>query len=355
MSIFKRIRKLYKSFRIFFQTLKSKVTGKRIPIYVEFLITKKCNLRCKYCWVEFDKFKKIEDFTTEEILDIVDQLHKAGTRVIRLLGGEPTIREDLKEIIEYIDKKGIFVDMDTNGFRVEENIEALKKLDFLTISFDGNKETMERQRGKTAYEIGIKAMEALHKNNIPFRIHAVLTKNSVEDFEYLLELSKKYSIEISMGDFALPEEEVATNGELSELYAGDDAVSNMYERMKINKGRKIAKSDSAFNYYKRWPLKNRRTIKETDLPSIPKNSYIRCYRGRQGVNIGPDGKVYPCPSLRFVGLSLKDVQFKEAWDYLDKKMDCVACKILGEYDVSMAFTLHPSILLNFIKRFVFGE
>ena len=51
------------------QIIMSKILKKRIPIIVSFHITNKCNLRCRYCYANFDgRFdSKIPDFTTSEV------------------------------------------------------------------------------------------------------------------------------------------------------------------------------------------------------------------------------------------------------------------------------------------------
>jgi len=77
-----------------FQYLKARTLGRRIPLYVGFFITQKCNLNCIYCFPDSPNRKNETEFSTEEIFRIVDELYAMGTRYITILGGEPLIRKD---------------------------------------------------------------------------------------------------------------------------------------------------------------------------------------------------------------------------------------------------------------------
>ena len=114
--------------------VKAKVTGRRIPVRVCLLVTKYCNLTCFFCYAEdILNSKAVQEYSLDNIKNIVDQLYKAECRQIPIVGGEPLIRDDIGEIIDYIHNKGIFVEMTTNGYFVKKRIEALKKVDHLCI------------------------------------------------------------------------------------------------------------------------------------------------------------------------------------------------------------------------------
>jgi len=110
--------------------------NKKTPINVMWRINNRCNSRCTYCNIPHRKQKEP---TTSQILNLIDQMKKAGTQRIGFVGGEPLVRNDMEEIIEYCKTKGIYTTMVTNGYLVPNNISLLKKLDHLIISFDGKK------------------------------------------------------------------------------------------------------------------------------------------------------------------------------------------------------------------------
>ena len=82
-------------------------------------ITSKCNLFCNYCFNDYDY--PLKDRNTrkniglEKYKQIVDILHKYGTRDIIITGGEPFSAPFLWELLAYIRDKNIFIRINTNG------------------------------------------------------------------------------------------------------------------------------------------------------------------------------------------------------------------------------------------------
>ncbi len=84
----------------------------RVPLFVSWNVTFRCNLRCAYCAAcEVDR----EELGTEQVLRGLDGLWKVGTRWVTFGGGEPLIREDCGEILRYAREKGFQVYLSTNG------------------------------------------------------------------------------------------------------------------------------------------------------------------------------------------------------------------------------------------------
>lgn len=82
---------------------------------LELEFSRKCNLRCVYCYSEAGEGLK-DELKPDEMKKIIDQAADLGARKIILLGGgEPLIYEGLRGIIEYIDKKGLEQTIFTNG------------------------------------------------------------------------------------------------------------------------------------------------------------------------------------------------------------------------------------------------
>lgn len=79
------------------------------PLTVGWDITNRCNLMCKHCYAESNSRKPSEDLPLDTVKNVVDQLSDLGCVIIALAGGEPLMRKDLPQIIEYIKNKGIDV------------------------------------------------------------------------------------------------------------------------------------------------------------------------------------------------------------------------------------------------------
>lgn len=103
------------------------------PIWVSWEINTACNLRCIHCRVEeYSTQKNI--FTTERSRKFIDELVEMGVFNIGITGGEPFLREDLLEIVEYASDKGLRVNIVTNGSMVNpELIEKLADINHMNI------------------------------------------------------------------------------------------------------------------------------------------------------------------------------------------------------------------------------
>ena len=97
---------------------------------------RRCNLACGYC-NEYDDFSAPVD--TSVVLDRIDHLHRLGTTLIMISGGEPLLHPDLDLIIARIRHHGRMAGMITNGYLLmPDRIERLNRagLDHLQISID---------------------------------------------------------------------------------------------------------------------------------------------------------------------------------------------------------------------------
>ena len=96
------------------------ILGKNSPIYVQYAVTKKCNLDCGMCGSNTSR-KEEEDLNLHEIEKLAVTLDKLNIGIILLTGGEPFIRDDISEIISIFSKKGFTVRLQTNGILASED------------------------------------------------------------------------------------------------------------------------------------------------------------------------------------------------------------------------------------------
>ena len=153
--------------------------------------------KCFYCYAEDILNKQdVQEFSLEDLKDIIDQVYESGCRWINILGGEPLLRNDIEELIDYMKQKGMLVEMTTNGYFIKKRISALKKIDHLAISLDGNKESNDRARGDDSFEKIVKGVECAVQNGIKVRIHATLSKRTManESLEFLSDFCKTLSL-----------------------------------------------------------------------------------------------------------------------------------------------------------------
>lgn len=97
------------------------------------MITRRCNYRCRGCNVWRDQDHS--ELSREEVKRGLDILRDLGVLEIVFSGGNPLIRDDIGEILDYSSKYFITTVYD-NGSMAAEKIDALHNVDFVAISID---------------------------------------------------------------------------------------------------------------------------------------------------------------------------------------------------------------------------
>src|SRR5690349_20160982 len=139
MNIRKKIRKkllaAHRKVREFRMVAKG-FASTRHPLLVHIIPMRRCNLSCTYC-NEYDDFSKPVPIAVMK--GRIDHLHRLGTTIVTISGGEPLLHPELDDLIRYIRSKGIIRGMITNGYLLTaDRIEKLNRagLDHMQRSID---------------------------------------------------------------------------------------------------------------------------------------------------------------------------------------------------------------------------
>ncbi len=168
----------YKTFKKLFE----KTRYNSYPETLEIFITDKCNQQCNYCFTD-SRESDVKNPTKKEIIEKVKKFK--GSRIY-LIGGEPTVRDDLAEIITEIKKNGFETVLFTNGKKLtdEKYVNTLKEsgLDLVIMQFDTfDPEQSKKIRGEDLVEEKLNAFKNLKKNNISIMIYTMIVKGLNED------------------------------------------------------------------------------------------------------------------------------------------------------------------------------
>jgi len=136
-------------------------------------VTQDCNLSCSYCFAGSGPGGKQRAF--EDVVALLEVIKdEAGTRPIQFSGGEPTVRDDLPELVERAGEMGFdHVQVNTNGVRIaNESGYAGRLADAgvaaLYLQFDGlTAETYEQLREVDLLEEKHDAIEACREAGVP--------------------------------------------------------------------------------------------------------------------------------------------------------------------------------------------
>jgi len=155
------------------------------PYHAQWLLTRRCNYRCRSCtiWGEQQDAKEV---STEEVKRGLDIFRKLGVIEVVFSGGNPLLREDIGEIVDYASRFFVTTVYD-NGSLAAEKIDALHNVDFVAISLDTlDKKKLDYIKGVPgAWEKAIDAIEALHNEGISVVISPTisqLNQHEIVDF-----------------------------------------------------------------------------------------------------------------------------------------------------------------------------
>jgi|GEM_PF-5375034 len=148
-------------------------------------ITNDCNSSCSICYRKSKIGDGSKEMSKEKIDEVLDKIGK--NKRVTLIGGEPTVREDIFEIIKMVKKKGHSPEIFTNGLKLSD-IKYVKKLkeagvNRVYLSFDGFREEIyEKMRGDgsqiKAKLLALRNLEAFEINTV---VSSVIAKDINED------------------------------------------------------------------------------------------------------------------------------------------------------------------------------
>ena len=122
-------------------------------------VTQRCNLRCRYCFANGGT--SAEDLSHEACREAIRSIvRQCGQVLLQFSGGEPTLRDDLPELVRYAKEAGCgYTQVNTNGIRLAEDPVYAKRLaeaglDIVFLQFDGTDDTIYRTlRGRPLLDV----------------------------------------------------------------------------------------------------------------------------------------------------------------------------------------------------------
>ena len=154
--------------------------------------TNRCNLKCVHCYAGAESEPKAGELTTAEGKRLLDDLADYGAPVVLFSGGEPMVREDLAELVEYATDAGIRPVLSTNGtLLTAERARELKTagLAYAGVSVDGLAERNDEFRGVDgAFEAAIEGIETCLDVGLKTGLRYTVTRQNVGDLDDVVDL-----------------------------------------------------------------------------------------------------------------------------------------------------------------------
>lgn len=261
------------------------------PLTADFELTRRCNLRCEHCFIDFDGDSGL---SFDEILRVFDDLRKAGTLFLVLSGGEIATRPDWLEIIHEAHARNFVLRIKTNGtLFTSEDIAELAKIPILSVDislYGGDAKTHDKvTKIKGSFERTIKTIKRLRKAGIRVMITAPVLSSTSHALPQIAALSKKYDCNLTTA--------LQIAGTLNGQRDNAHTLPNQAQ---------MAHAIAVMEDY---------GVKDSADPneSLEKQAVWECLQAPCGLLIKSDGQVWHCPLLPLSFGSVKDRPIDEIW------------------------------------------
>jgi len=328
-------------------------TALRAPVNVTWEMTFKCNLRCAHC-LSASGAGAPQELSFEECCRVIDRLAAMNVFQVNIGGGEPLIRDDFLDFLDYAHKRSVVTCVSTNGTLIDRDL-ALRlaglKMLYLQLSLDGaTAEVNDHIRGKGTYKKILTAADCLASNQVAFSINTVLTRFNYPQLDSLRDLAKSYGAELRVSRFRPSGRGKESRQDLAPSAGQLEQFADWLVRHDL-----VRTGDSFFCL-----TSESRRRKGLDM----------CGAAKMTCCISPTGDVYPCAFLQetpFLVGNVRSMDFKEMWDHSPifkrlRNLDIAACRSCSRFEVcrggcpAMAFHTYndidmpdPECLINLQK------
>ena len=175
-----------------------KSASERRPIVV-WNITRACNLKCIHCYNDSGAGKPAEEISSQKAKAVLDDLAQFGVPSVLFSGGEPLMRADLFELLEYAGQCGLRTVISTNGTLITKEIaQKINKagVTYVGISLDGIGDVNDRFRGVSgAFELAVSGIRNVQQAGVRVGLRLTMTKRNIQDLERWFDFFEAENIE----------------------------------------------------------------------------------------------------------------------------------------------------------------
>jgi mycofactocin radical SAM maturase len=303
--------------------------GLDAPICLTWELTYACNLACVHCLSSSGR-RDPRELSTDQCKAIIDELERMQVFYVNIGGGEPTVRPDFWELVDYATAHKVGVKFSTNGVRITEEVAArLAASDYVDvqISLDGaTADINDAVRGAGSFAMAVRALENLAEAGFKdAKISVVATRHNVDQLDDFKALADRFGATLRITRLR-PSGRGADVWD--ELHPTAAQQVQLYDWL-VAHGDGVLTGDSFFH------------LSGLGAPGALAGLNM-CGAGRVVCLIDPVGDVYACPFAihdRFLaGNVLSGGGFEQVWKFselftdLRRPQSAGACGSCGHYD-----------------------
>lgn len=293
------------------------------PVNVTWEVTFKCNLSCIHCLSDSGK-KRQGELNTEQCRKVIDKLASMKVFQFNIGGGEPFMRPDFLDLMDYAHEKGMVTCISTNGTLISEKIAKRldKNLVYIQVSLDGaSPESNDAIRGKGSFDNVVRALEHLKNRDIEVSINTVLTRLSFPELDSMVALASAYDAKLRVSRFR-PSGRGVTSW--SDLNVDKNQMLEFSEW--LSRHLNVSTGDSFFS------------VSTEERKSLGLNMCGAC---KLTCCISPKGEIYPCAFLQhedFYAGKLPGDDFRKIWDTSPvfesfRRLEIKSCESCHRFDL----------------------
>ncbi len=254
--------------------------GLDAPICLTWELTYACNLACVHCLSSSGR-RDPDELSTAQAMAVIDELQAMQVFYVNIGGGEPTVRPDFWDLLDYSVDHHVGVKFSTNGFKITPSrAERLAATDYLDvqISLDGaTAEVNDAVRGPGTYDAALRAMENLADAGMrDFKMSVVCTRHNIDQLDGFKAIADRYGAQLRLTRLRPSGRGADTWDELHPL---PGQQRQLYDWL-VAHGDQVLTGDSFFHL----------SAYGEALPGLN-----LCGAGRVVCLIDPVGDVYACP------------------------------------------------------------
>jgi len=263
--------------------------GRPVPQTLSIEVTRKCGAKCDHCLIKEGE----GELSREDILSTIDQALDMGTCIVTFTEGDPLLREDIFELIKYVDPEKAVVNLFTPG--LDMTVEKAVKLreaglyNLIIGVYSTNPEEHDQVRGVCgAYAKAIEAIQIALQTGLMVTMSCHIKAGQVDRILDLYELAAQLGVQ--------------------ELSIWEGMPRSPEEKLTMIEREKIVDIYRKINTTPEGPRLFANTYFEGQL--------LGCMAGRRWMHVAVDGSIRACPYLQESYANIRDSSLKDAWKAL---------------------------------------
>ena len=168
------------------------------PLRMDLALTFRCQNDCVHCYAGGPH--ETPELNTQQWKQVIDHISEIGIFTVTFTGGEPTLREDLPELLLYAENKGMVTGLITNGRKLKDKpyVETLEKagLDFVQITLESHKTKIHglMTGAKGSWKETVEGIKNVAESQVYLTTNTTLSKHNAADFLDTVDFIKSLNV-----------------------------------------------------------------------------------------------------------------------------------------------------------------